>query len=236
MKTQRQLLLVVLLAMVVTSCRKSKEEAATPAPPTGGGFVECPEFVIDIDENEYPVVRIGNQCWMAADLRTTRYKNGTNIPNVIDANAWLQMNSGAWCNYDNNSINGNIYGKLYNWHAAANPNVCPQGWHVPSDAEWSVLVNQLGGEGVAGGKLKSTTHWSLPNEGATNETGFTALPGGYRDAGGGFFNLGEHGIWWSSTQTNPYEAWFWEMYSSVSGIYRVSDEKEEGVCIRCIRD
>ncbi|MBK9513099.1 MAG: fibrobacter succinogenes major paralogous domain-containing protein [Flavobacteriales bacterium] len=110
----------------------------------------CPESptVTDIDGNVYPAVQIGGQCWMAANLKTTRYRDGSTIPNVLDQNAWIQPDLGpAWCNYDNSPANDVIHGKLYNWSAAANPNTCPQGWHLPSNSEWTVLTDNLGERG-----------------------------------------------------------------------------------------
>jgi uncharacterized protein (TIGR02145 family) len=251
MKTQRQLLLVVLLAMVVTSCRKSKEEAATPAPPTGGGFVECPEFVIDIDENEYPVVRIGNQCWMAANLKTTKYRDGVTIPNVTEINSWLDMSIGAWCNYENNGDYDAVYGKLYNWYAAANPSICPQGWHVPGDEEWKQLEQALGmsvsevnssgggerGEGAnVGGKMKTSYLWIEPNIGAANESGFSGLPGGIRTYGS-FAFLAVSGYWWSASESGAEYAWRRALYNGSAGIDRFSASlKSGGQCIRCVKN
>ena len=176
-------------------------------------FVAC----TDGDFNIYPVVTIGTQTWMAENLKTTKYNDGTAIPNVTDNTTWSTTTSGAYCDYSNSSAYSNTYGRLYNWYAVAstNPkNVCPTGWHVPTDAQWTTLSTFLGGEGVAGGKLKetSTTHWLTPNTSATNETGFTALPGGYRNHSGTFGLIGNTGFWWSSTVGGTTFAWYRYIY------------------------
>jgi uncharacterized protein (TIGR02145 family) len=128
------------------------------------------------------------------------------------------------------------YGVLYNWTAAMN--ACPDGWHLPSDAEWTELTDYLGGESVAGGKLKETgtTHWASPNTGATNETGFTALPGGLRDDNGSFYVIGYYGDWWSATEDNATDAWNRYMYCDLSNVNRHYDNKEVGFSVRCLRD
>jgi len=153
----------------------------------------CPSTVTGNDGNVYQVVRIGNQCWMAENLRTTRYANGDAIPQVTGNSTWSSLSTGAWCWYDNDNQYENPYGKLYNWHAVADSrNICPAGWHVPTDAEWDALANFLGGSNVAGGKMKATgtAHWNSPNTDATNSSGFTGLPGGYRYYYGYFYSVG----------------------------------------------
>jgi uncharacterized protein (TIGR02145 family) len=181
-------------------------------------------YVKDIDGNVYNTVTIGTQTWMKENLKTTHYANGTAIPLITGNSNWeaLTDTSKAYCWYDNDSAtNANTYGALYTWSAAMNgaassssspssiQGVCPTGWHLPSDDEWTTLTDYLGGEAVAGGKLKETgtTHWQSPNEGATNESGFTALPGGYRyfipDT---FYYIGNYGYWWSSTEGVPFRA------------------------------
>ena len=168
----------------------------------------CDSTVTDIDGNEYSVVKIGSQCWMAENLRTSRYDDGIDIPNVTDSLEWENVGideGGACCNYDNDILNGNIYGKLYNGYAAANPNICPEGWHVPTEADWSILVDTLGGDSIAGGKMKATDLWDQPNTGATNESGFTGLPGGGRyipEGSYSFHSLGNFGNWWSASEDN----------------------------------
>ena len=159
--------------------------------------------VTDIDGNLYYAVIIGSQCWMAENLKTTKYRNGDAIPNVTDNTTWSALITGALCNYNNDANNMTTYGRLYNWYAVSDSrNIAPVGWHVPTDVELTTLTDYLGGLSIAGNKLKEpgTTHWASPNTGAVNETGFTALPGGYRVSSGSFSNLGNNGYWWSSTE------------------------------------
>lgn len=222
--------------------------SATVAAGSGGACAGT--TVTDIDGNVYPVVTIGSQCWMAANLKTTRYNDGSTIPNVTDNTAWTQLNSGAWCFYDNDPTNDAIYGKLYNWYAAANPNICPQGWHVPTDAEWQQLEAALGmpaGElGITswyrgeaqnvGGKMKTITLWDAPNIGATNESGFSGLPGGGRQSeNGDFTERGSDGSWWSTSESGAEYAWYRGLWME-AGIGRDYDFKRFGSCLRCLRD
>ncbi len=146
-------------------------------------------------------VRIGTQIWMTRNLNVSRYRNGDPIPQVQDPSAWAALTTGAWCYYENNTVNGTTYGKLYNWYAVNDPRgLAPTGYHVPSDGEWTTLTTFLGGESVAGGKMKATTLWNSPNTGATNSSGFTGLPGGIRNRFGSIFDIGFNGNWWSSSE------------------------------------
>src|ERR1035437_5597261 len=150
-----------------------------------------------------PSVTICSQIWMLNNLEVTTYRNGDPIPQVTDSIQWVNLTTGAWCYYNNNSANGPVYGKLYNWYAVNDPRgVAPAGWHVPSDAEWTTLSTCLGGDLIAGGPMKETgtTHWTYANSGATNSSGFTGLPGGYRTNVGTFNVVGSAGGWWSSTE------------------------------------
>ena len=166
----------------------------------------------DFDENYYNIVTIGSQTWMAENLKATSYTDGIEIPPVTDNSAWNNLTTPGYCWYNNDKASfGNTYGALYNWYvvdAASNggKNVCPNGWHVPTDVEWSTLASFVDPTlTVSGGMLKEagTTHWESPNTGATNESGFTALPGGFRDNNGRFSNdgkIGNIGYWWTSTE------------------------------------
>jgi uncharacterized protein (TIGR02145 family) len=202
----------------------------------------CPEAptVTDIDGNVYRTVQIGGQCWTAENLRTTTYANGDPIPNVTDSTAWTELTTGAWVHYDNNASYENPYGKLYNWYAVLDPrNVCPTNWHVPTDGEWTVLTDYLGGESVAGGKMKSTgtQYWQDLNTGATNESGFSGLPGGFRYYSNGTFNfLGYNGYWWSASESGAENAWYRTLSTYNAGIYRYSINKRDGFSVRCLRD
>ena len=145
-----------------------------------------------------PTIVIGTQQWMEKNLDVLTYRNGDIIPQVTDPTAWAALTTGAWCYYNNDVANGAIYGKLYNWYAVNDPRgLAPTGWHVPSDAEWTTLETTLGGDPVAGGKMKvaGTTRWTTPNTGATNESGFAGLPGGTRNNNGTFSNVGSNGYW-----------------------------------------
>jgi uncharacterized protein (TIGR02145 family) len=178
---------------------------------------------------------------MAENLKTTRYNDGIPIPNVTVDSIWSAFTTGAYCDYSNNEANSSSYGRLYNWYAVASTNpqkVCPAGWKVPSDADWTILTTFIGDESDAGGKLKETgtTHWSSPNTGATNETGFTALPGAYRESYGTFYESGPgfYGIWWSSKEHQIVGAWFRRLSYDDSRIGYNFDVKTSGFSVRCV--
>ena len=213
---------------------------------TPGCAVSCPETITDIDGYTYDIVQIGNQCWMEENLRTTRYNDGSVIPNVTDDAAWIGLTTPAWCNFDNNPSNDGPKGKLYNWYTVAASNMCPTGWHVPSDAEWIALINHLDANvpptinpNIAGGKMKSVTGWYLPNFEATNESGFTAFPSGYRDSDiGNFIGPLEIATYWSSTESE-YEndkGFSFGLNWSNGFCYRSSYVKRLGYSVRCIKD
>ena len=204
------------------------------------------------DNNHYDVVKIGNQVWMAENLA---YLPSVNM--VADGSEDAAGSYYYVYGYDGTNVtdakatdNYTTYGVLYNWTAAmdgeasstTNPSgiqgVCPAGWHLPSDAEWTELTDYLGGTSVAGGKLKETgtTHWTSPNTGATNETGFTALPGGFRNYFGSFLNIGFNGYWWSATEYGATHAWYRTMNYSGSNVDRDLNDKELGFSVRCVRD
>ena len=200
----------------------------------------------DRDGNMYSTVKIGNQVWMAENLKTTKLRDGTDIPLVEFNSQWEQMSTPAYCYYQNagpGSINnyGEIYGALYNWYTVETGLLCPSGWHVPSQSEWTTLIDYLGGEDVAGGKMKETgtTHWNNPNKGATNESGFTALPGGGRVGDGryGIYVLGVHADWWSSTlYDNGHMAFVWEVSHIFSSAGSWYDFLNMGFSVRCLKD
>jgi uncharacterized protein (TIGR02145 family) len=195
-------------------------------------FLAC----TDGDNNNYQIVEISTRVWMAENLKTTKFSDGTAIPVVTDNTVWVNLTTMAYCDYDNNPGNSTTYGKLYNWYAVTDSrNVCPTGWHLPSIEEWSALTTYLGGESVAGGKLKEqgTTHWLSPNYGATNEIGFTALPGGYRGGNGTFASIRSSGGWWSSGAT---ETWSRAVYYFSSVVYSSIANTTYGLSVRCIRD
>ena len=212
---------------------------SSPTPPTTNGA-----GVTDNDGNSYETVIIGNQEWMAENLRTTTYANGDPIPNVTDNTQWQNLTTGAWAHYNNDGQYENPYGKLYNWYAVADPrNICPTGWHVPTDAEWITFINYLdpwasvGSSSIAGGKMKSTgtQYWLSPNTNATNESGFSGLPGG-AFGGGGFGNIGYAGFWWSSTEQSPDRGYFRLLSYNNSSVVRSDGFKYNGNSCRCIKD
>lgn len=195
--------------------------------------------VSDIDGNVYKTITIGAQVWMVENLRTTKYRNGDPIPNITDSSAWSNLTTGAYCFYNNDANFSSIYGSLYNWYAVNDSrNIAPTGWHVPSDAEWTTLTTFLGGVSLAGGKLKETvtTHWLSPNTGATNETGFAALPCGDRSSDSKFEAAGYDGIWWSSTAGNVSGAWYRFVFYSGSNVTSGSGSSASGFSVRCVKD
>lgn len=195
--------------------------------------------ISDIDGNVYQTVLIGTQCWMKENLITTNLNNSNSIPMVTDNTAWAALTTPAYCWHDNYPASGIIYGALYNWYAVNSGNLCPIGWHVPTDGEWTELTNYLGGLTGAGGKLKETgfTHWISPNEGATNESGFTAFPGDQRFNNGTFSILGYYGYWWSSTvEIASNNIWIRVINYNSANVFRYSDYKESGRSVRCIKN
>jgi uncharacterized protein (TIGR02145 family) len=184
-------------------------------------------------------VKIGNQIWMKKNLETDRYRNGDPIPQITDSTEWNRATTGAWCYYNNDPILGAVYGKLYNWHAVNDPRgLAPTGWHVASQSEWETLFTLLGGDTVAGGKLKESglIHWTAPNTSATNVTGFTALPGGNRSYNGSFSKLELWGMWWTSTEGDEYSAKYVGMFSDDRIAAVSADRKAKGFSVRCVQD
>lgn len=195
--------------------------------------------VIDIDGNVYQTIVIGDHEWIMENLRVTHYRNGDPIPTGYSNSQWSTLSTGAYCVYYDAPSNAETYGNLYNWFAVDDPRgIAPEGWHIPTDEEWTTLVNYLGGSSVAGGQLKEAgfEHWNPPNTGATNERCFTALPGGCRGGDGYYYNLGLCGCFWSSTEYDTGGAWYrWLSYDS-SEVYRDHSDKRCGSSVRCIRD
>jgi uncharacterized protein (TIGR02145 family) len=195
----------------------------------------------DIDGNVYNTVTIGNQIWMTANLKTTKYCDSTEIPHVTYNTDWISLSKPAYCFYKNNeTANKNEYGAFYNWFAVNTGKLCPTGWHVPSEAEWTILADYLGGESDAGGKLKEmgTIHWISPNTGATDDFGFTARPGGYRTglASGSFRAIGYIGWWWASTESDLFWARSRTMAFDVSEIIKGQGLKRNGYSVRCVKN
>jgi len=223
--------IIVILALCTISCKKDKTDNNNNSNAT---------TVTDIDGNSYKTVTIGTQVWMAENLKVTHYRNGDAIPNITDSAQWSSLTTGAYCIYNNSSGNGTIYGKLYNWYAVNDSrNIAPTGWHVSTDADWATLTTALGGDQVAGGKLKETglNHWQNPNISATNEVGFTAIPGGTRNFNGAFNDIGHYSYWWSFTANNTSGNDYDRSINNNSGLlYRNSNKEGVGYSVRCVKD
>ena len=206
-----------------------------------GKFSDC---IKDMDGNTYKTVTIGTQTWMAENLKTSKYNDGTSIPNVTDGKQWKELTKGAWCNYNNSDSLGKIYGKLYNWFAVSpttngNKNVCPVGWHVPTDSEWTILSIYLGGEINSGSKMKETgnSRWLITNSLlSTNSSLFTGLPGGYKFEIGNYINLNKYGYWWTSSESNEFDSFNYLLYEENNDLDRDDTNKSNGFSIRCIKD
>jgi uncharacterized protein (TIGR02145 family) len=204
-------------------------------------FKNQSQTVIDYDGNVYDTVIIGTQVWLKENLKVTHYNNGVPIPNVTSNTAWASLVTGARCYYNNDSVaNDSVYGPLYNWYAVNDiNNICPSGWHVSTNAEWQTTETSLGGTYIAGGKMKEagTVHWLSPNTGATNESGFTGLPGGMRDPiNNNFQDIGGNGLWWTATTYNASMVWSTYMWYLFAGVDHNPGTKKYGFSIRCVKD
>lgn len=196
--------------------------------------------VTDIDGNKYKTIEAGAQTWMAENLNTTTFNDGTPVPFVRESTTWTSLTTPGFCWYNYDSIS---YGGLYNWYVVSSTanggkNICPAGWHIPSDAEWEALTDYLGGSENAGGKLKETgtTHWYSTNPSATNETGFTAIPAGYRYYTGAFNSIKRYSYWWSSSEASASDAYCRNMNYGYNTVERTASIKKSGFSVRCIKD
>jgi uncharacterized protein (TIGR02145 family) len=174
---------------------------------------------------------------MQRNLDVTTYGNGDPIPEVTDPTAWSNLTTGAWCWYNNDAANGAIYGKLYNWYAATDSRgLCPTGWHLPTDAEWTTMETTLGGSSVAGGKIRATSSQWIEITGANNSSGFSGLPGGLRNSGGDFFNIRYNTYWWSATAGSSETAFSRYLERYDGGSYRFNFSKINGFSVRCVKN
>ena len=237
-------LLAVMTVFLMLSAGCTKEKPAVP---------KAGEPVTDIDGNEYKTVQIGGQVWMAQNLDVSHYRNGDPIPQVTNEEEWVKLEIGAWCYYNNDPATGAVYGKLYNWYAVNDPRgLAPEGWHIPTDEEWVEMEKQLGmlsaeakevefrgREKNVGSKLKETgtDHWKEPNSDATNETGFSALAGGYRDNDGPFCFFGKYGSFWTASKADDGKrVLFRGLTTTDPGVYRFSFNRKCGFSVRCVKD
>jgi len=191
--------------------------------------------ISDIEGNTYKTIEIGTQTWMAENLATTRFNDGTEIPLTTNNTSWTLATEPAYSWYNNVIVS---YGALYNWYAVNTGKLCPSGWHVSSDEDWTVLSSFLGGSAASGAKLKETgtIHWQAPNSGADNSSGFTALPGGYRYYNGAYNALTRYGYWWTSTESSSGNAYGRDLFYGYSDLDRISSDKRSGASVRCVKD
>ncbi len=198
----------------------------------------------DVDGNLYDTVSLCNKVWTTENLKVSHYRNGDAIPQVQDNLQWENLTTGAWCWYNNDSVNFSKYGKLYNWYAVNDPRgLAPAGWHVPTENDWVALANCLGGEAVAGGKIKtrgtiqaSTGIWETPNVTVDPDSHLKGLPGGYRDGPGSFIGLGSYNYWWTSTQQDAGTARMQVVINFVSNLNKGFFGKHYGFYVRCVND
>lgn len=244
----KTLLLTILSAFILMLLSCGNPTTSDDGPATG--------TMTDIDGNNYKTVKIGNQWWMAENLRTTKYNDGTSIPHLTDNTAWDKDTLGAYCYYDN-TINADRikkFGSLYNWYAVGTKKLAPEGWHVPNDADWDTLQNYLISNGYnwdgtttdnkIAKSLAAKSDWTISlNSGAigndltkNNSSGFLAIPGGYRDYKGFFYNIGNYGYWWSVTENDVYSACNRKLFCFLDYLHTSNDIKSYGLSVRLVKD
>lgn len=219
------LLTTVLFVATLLSCKKTPEPTPDPV------------SVTDIDGNVYPVAKICGQFWMTENLKTTKYNDGTIIPTSLSNTAWEATTTGAYGIYNDASASNTTYGKLYNWYAANSTKLAPVGWHVATEAEWQALVTCLGGTTVAGGKMKATSVlWQAPNTGASNSSGFNALPSGFKGSSGSYGSLGAVAYFWGSNQRSTAQGEYLVLNNDFASVAFNGANKTFGYSVRCIKD
>jgi len=238
-KNKSLLAIIGLMCLCMLSCKKNNEEPL-PSNEDNNNEIQCPASLTDIDGNTYNVVKIGNQCWMSENLKTTRFKDNTEIGYTINNGEWMSSNVALYAWYESDeAFYGSHYGALYNWHAANSDKLCPDGWHVPTKEEFEALASYLGGTEEAGGKLKETDtiYWATPNTGATNESGFSARGGGIRLSNGNYFYLKTNGCWWIEAQ--PLAsccAWHASLRYDKNNLFISTDAVRNGFSVRCLKN
>jgi len=232
MKNKIWYYLLIAVFILISGCQKQEKFIFMGSPWISYGSMT------DKDGNIYKTILIGKQTWMVENLKTTKYNDGTSIPFVSDATSWSTLSTPACCWQQNDPARKVTYGALYNWYTVNTGKLCHKGWHVPSDEEWMALTDYLGGENVAGGKLKESgfKHWYSPNTGATNEVAFSALPGGERLGGSDalFDNLRENGCWWTATYEGDLVATNRIMFDSSDNVQKFFFSKNSGLSVRCV--
>ncbi len=235
-KFKAALLVCIMTAVIFWGCENDPVKAEPFVDHTGETGT-----VTDIDGNVYSTIGIGGQIWMAQNLKAARFRNGEVVPEISDNSGWQSTIYAARCSYNNDISVSSEYGYMYNWHAVSDTRkLAPEGWHVPTDDEWDTLINWLGGPDSAGVKLKEAGfgHWAAPNEGATNESGFSAYPGGWRINMGNFYDLNTRGYWW--TISNDYlpstMATAYAMYNDSVKVEDLAVITNFGLYVRCVKD
>ncbi|MEI6888713.1 MAG: FISUMP domain-containing protein [Bacteroidales bacterium] len=229
---------IIGLLLIFASCSKKTDSNSNPSP------LPIPTAVTDIDGNIYHTITIGTQVWLIENLKTTKLNDGTLIQIVTNSSAWNNLTTPGYCWYNNDSHTyKTAYGALYNWHAVNSGKLAPAGWHVPTNAELTTLTTYLGGEEIAGGKMKSTGTiesgtgiWHSPNTDATNESGFTAIPAGSRSTTGLYGTSGSSGSFWSSSEDGTYNALCRTLSWFSRSVHRTGEDKNNGYSVRCIRN
>lgn len=217
-------ILIILLILSAQSCKKDSDIKD--------------DQIKDADGNKYTSVTIGTQVWLLENLRTTKYRDGTSIPNITGEAEWANLTGPSYCWYNNDAATFKAtYGALYNWYAVNTGKLCPAGWHVLTLDDWATLKTYLGGDNIPG-KLKEagTAHWVSPNTGATNESGFTALPGGQRSEGGVFDFAWWNGLWWTDTEVSTQEAYGIWIATDLTEVFDSMEDKRQGYSVRCLKD
>jgi len=223
----KKLLLIIPLLVFIFLMKGCKKDDKLPDP------------VSDAEGNSYQTVRIGDQVWMAENLRSTRLNDGTDIPLAGSPGTWAELAAPAYCWYNNDEPSyKNIYGALYNGYTVSSGKICPTGWHIPDKEEWINLGNSLGDSLKAGGSMKEsgTEHWLSPNKGADNSSGFTAMPAGLRYFEGTFAAITNSACFWSSTENSDGDQWYAGLFYTDSSLTLNHRNKKHGFSIRCIKD
>lgn len=239
-------ILFILFAFLLFSCddNETTPENETPVVESEAIFNEDLSYgtMQDNEGNTYRTIEIGNQTWMAQNLRTTQFRNGDEIPEVTENADWPALTDAAQSSYENNDNEVFLatHGRLYNWFAATdNRNISPEGWHVPTIQEWETLAATLGGAENAGGQIKEIgeARWNAPNTNADNSSGFTALPSGRREyTDGRFINQGFNTFWWTSSPYNPDYSWYYQVNYDIASLNAANFHKQYGFAVRLVKD